>query len=61
LPRLALIFGHRVNLSPATILLDETTGTRAYAAANLGYDLMQQARPFRINFRHMLITFPAEH
>jgi hypothetical protein len=61
LPHLELIFGRQVDLSPATILLDETTGASAYAAANLGYDLMQQARPFTIDFHHMLITFAAEH
>ena len=58
LPRLQLTFGREVNLSPATILLDETTGSSSYAAANLGYDLMQQARPFTIDFRHMIVVFP---
>lgn len=58
LPHLKLIFGREVDLSPATILLGETTGTSSYAAANLGYDLMQQAMPFTIDFRDMRITFP---
>ena len=57
LSHLSLMFGRLIDLSPATVLLDETTGTSSYAAANMGYDLMQQARPFTIDFRHMLITF----
>jgi len=61
LPSLNLTFGRQVDLSPANILLDETNGTSAYTAANLGYDLMQQARPFTIDFHRMLVTFPAEH
>lgn len=61
LPHLKLIFGRTVCLSPAIVLLNKTTGSSAYAAANLGYDLMQQAIPFTIDFHHMLISFPAEH
>ena len=57
LDHLELVFGHHVDLSPATILLDQTTGTSAYAAANLGYDLMQQAPPCTMDFRRMLIPF----
>ena len=60
LPHLEMVFGRQVDLSPATILLDEANGARAYAAANLGYDLMQQAIPFTIDFHRMLITFPLE-
>lgn len=58
LPHLKLIFGRQVNLSPATILLDETTAESSTVSANLGYDLMQQAVPFTVDFRHMLIAFP---
>jgi predicted aspartyl protease len=61
LPHLAFTFGRDVDLAPATILLDETTGASAWAAANLGYDLMQQARPFTIDFQRMVIVFPAAH
>lgn len=59
LPHLTLGFGREVSLSPATILLNETTGTSVYTAANLGYDLMQQARPFTIDFDQMIVTFLA--
>ena len=55
---LQLSFGREVELSPATVLLDETTATSAYAAANIGYDVMQQARPFTIDFARMLVSFP---
>jgi len=58
LRHIELVFGRKVDLAPATILLNQTTGTSDYSAANLGYDLMQQARPFTIDFRRMLITFP---
>ena len=61
LPHLPLTFGRKVDLAPAIILIDQTTGTSSWAAANFGYDLMQQARPFTIDFHHMLITFPTEH
>ncbi len=50
-------FGRKVELDPAIILLDETTGSSAWAAANLGYDVMQQARPFTLDFRGMKIEF----
>ncbi len=58
LPHLSLRFGRSVELSPATILLSQTTGTSAYAAANLGYDLLQKARPITLDFTHMVIRFP---
>lgn len=58
LAHLKLLFGRQVDLSPATILLDETTGSSAYAVANLGYDLMQQAKPFTIDFHQRRIDFP---
>lgn len=58
LRHLKLVFGREVDLAPAIILLNQTTGASAYAAANLGYDMMQQARPFTIDFRRMLIAFP---
>jgi len=57
--RLSLEFGRKVELAPATILLDQTTSTSAWAGANLGFDLMQQARPFAVDFRQMKIEFPA--
>lgn len=60
LPDLAFTFGRRVDLAPATILTDQTTGTSTWAAANLGYDLMQQARPFTIDFQGMRILFDKE-
>ncbi|HEX3470408.1 MAG TPA: retropepsin-like aspartic protease [Silvibacterium sp.] len=59
LPHLSLNFGREVTLAPATILLDQTGGSSAWAAANLGYDLMQQAEPFTIDFRKMRIEFGA--
>jgi hypothetical protein len=59
-PDLAFTFGRRVDLAPATILTDQTTGTSIWAAANLGYDLMQQARPFTIDFQSMRILFDKE-
>ncbi|MGD0732867.1 MAG: retropepsin-like aspartic protease [Terracidiphilus sp.] len=57
LPNLNFRFGREVHLKPAVILLDQTTGASAWAAANLGYDVMQQARPFTVNFRSMRIEF----
>jgi predicted aspartyl protease len=57
-PRLSLEFGRKVELAPATILLDQTTGASAWAGANLGFDLMQQARPFTVDFSEMKIEFP---
>ncbi len=50
--------GKNVVLAPATVLLNETTGTSKWAAGNLGYDLIRQTAPFIINFRNM--TFSAE-
>jgi hypothetical protein len=61
LPHLDFQFGREVDLTPAVILLDQTTGASAWAAANLGYDLMQQARPFTLNFRRMKIEFTKTH
>jgi hypothetical protein len=61
LPDLDFRFGREVHLMPAVILLDQTTGASAWAAANLGYDLMQQARPFTLNFRRMKIEFAKTH
>ncbi len=58
-PRLSLEFGRQVELAPATVLLDQTTGASAWAGANLGFDLMQQARPFTVDFREMKIEFPS--
>jgi hypothetical protein len=31
----------------------------AWAGANLGFDLMQQARPFAVDFSEMKIEFPS--
>jgi hypothetical protein len=61
LPDLDFRFGREVHLAPAIILLDQTTGTSAWAAANLGYDLMRQARPFTLDFRRMKIEFARIH
>jgi predicted aspartyl protease len=61
LPYLDFTFGREVHLAPATILLDQTTGSSSWTVSNLGYDVMQQARPFVIDFRHMKITFGNEH
>lgn len=61
LPRLVVSFGREVKLAPAIILLDQTTGSSAWTAANLGYDLMQQGRPFTINFGQMKIFFGQDH
>jgi hypothetical protein len=57
LPRLSLVFGRQVSLEPATLLLDQTGGASAWAAANLGFDLIQHASPLTINFRRMEIDF----
>lgn len=57
LPRLVLSFGREVTLAPATILLDQTGESSGWSAANLGYDVVQQARPLTINFRDMRIDF----
>jgi hypothetical protein len=56
-PQLVFVFGREIKLSPATILLDETAGSSAWAAANLGYDSMVQAVPFTIDFQGMRIVF----
>ncbi|MGB6686788.1 MAG: retropepsin-like aspartic protease [Terracidiphilus sp.] len=58
LPNLVFRFGREVHLMPAVILLDQTTGASEWVVANLGYDLMQQVRPFTLNFRRMEIEFP---
>ena len=61
LPYLDLRFGRVIHLAPAVVLLDQTTGQSAWATANIGYDLMQQARPFVIDFRTMKLEFPRSH
>jgi predicted aspartyl protease len=60
-PHLTLLFGRDVELTPATILLNQTTGASAWSAANLGYDLIQQAVPFTLDFHRMTIEFLASH
>jgi hypothetical protein len=60
-PQLSVWFGRDVEIAHATILLDKTTGSSAWAAANLGYDLMQQARPFTVDFQAMKVEFTARH
>jgi hypothetical protein len=47
--------GVAVTLSPATMLLKSTTATSAWAAGNLGYDLIQQTAPFTLDFRKMMM------
>lgn len=59
-PKLSLWFGRDVKLAPATILLDKTTDSSGWAAANLGYDVMQQARPFTVDFQAMKIEFTGQ-
>jgi predicted aspartyl protease len=59
LPHLKFQFGRKVELDPATILLNQTTDSSAWAAANLGYDVMHQAKPFTLDFRRMKIGFTA--
>lgn len=56
-PRLAIKFGREVELAPAIILLDQTTGASAWSSANLGYDLIRQAEPFTLDFRRMKFEF----
>lgn len=46
----------KVTLSPATVLLKNTTATNAWAAGNLGYDLLQQTAPFILDFRNMMFV-----
>ena len=58
-PRLELRFGRQVELAPAVILLNQTTGASAYSAANLGYDMLQQAKPFTLDFGRLVIGFPS--
>jgi hypothetical protein len=57
LPNLVFSFGGEVKLAPASILLDQTGGSSDWSAANLGYDVVQQARPLTINFQGMRIDF----
>lgn len=45
--------GKEVVLAPATVLLNQTTGTSKWAAGNLGFDLIRQTVPFTIDFRGM--------
>jgi len=52
-------FGRQVRLAPVTILLDQTTCESAWTAANLGFDSIQQGRPFVLNFRKMSLEFPS--
>lgn len=49
------LWGTGVTLSPAIVLLNKTTGTSAWAAGNLGYDLIKQTAPFTIDFRRMMV------
>jgi hypothetical protein len=57
IPRLSFtLANHDVQLSPATILLQKTTGTSAWAAGNLGFDLLRQTEPFTIDFRDMRLN-----
>jgi hypothetical protein len=56
---LTLQFGRKLELTPAIILLDQTSKASSWAAANFGYDLMQQARPFTLDFRRMKVEFPS--
>ncbi|MGI4852102.1 MAG: retroviral-like aspartic protease family protein [Janthinobacterium lividum] len=46
--------GKEVALAPATVLLNQTTGTSTWAAGNLGFDLIRQAVPFTIDFQAMV-------
>jgi predicted aspartyl protease len=48
-----VLAGRNVILSPASVLLQQTTATSAWAAGNLGWDLMQQTAPLTIDFRKM--------
>jgi len=57
--RLVFTFGREVKLKGATILLDETSGASGWAGANLGFDSMQQAEPFAMDFREMKFVFGA--
>jgi predicted aspartyl protease len=58
-PHLVLWFGRDVEMAQAIVLLNQTTGSSAWAAANLGYDLLQQAKPFTLNFANMVVEFPS--
>ena len=57
-PHLTLKLGRNVELTPAIVLLNQTTGNSAWAAANMGYDLLQQAKPFTLDFDKMVIELP---
>lgn len=58
LPHLDFTFGRHVVLAPAVILASMTTRTSSWASANLGFDLLKQARPFTLNFKRMEVEFP---
>jgi predicted aspartyl protease len=48
--------GKTIVLSPATVLLQKTSGESEWAAGNLGYDLIRQTAPFTIDFRTMMLS-----
>jgi tetratricopeptide (TPR) repeat protein len=54
IPHLTFTLANKdIQLSPATVLLQKTTGTSAWAAGNFGFDLLRQTEPFTIDFRAM--------
>lgn len=56
LDQLRLSLGNtEVVLKPAIVLLHETSPTSGWAAGNLGDDLLNQAKPFAIDFEKMAL------
>lgn len=45
----------KVTLSPATVILTNTTNMSTWVAGNLGYDLIRQAQPFTLDFHKMMM------
>ena len=61
IPHLTFTLADRnVQLSPATVLLNKTTGTSVWAAGNFGFDLLRQAEPITIDFRDMRLYVEGE-
>ncbi len=48
-----MLAGKTTVLSPATVLLQKTTGPSEWTAGNLGYDLIRQTAPYTIDFQRM--------
>ena len=56
--RFSLAKGVEVELAPATVILSPTSAQSKWTAGNFGFDLLDKARPFTIDFRTMELRFP---